>query len=233
MLKYVYRWYNKYIVLGDGIILINYNSSYIRSNVERDFSMVCSDELDKFNTINEVINSLNNYLLIKNPSKNSMEYYVRLIISRISEHMISATLLIGKGFIIDGINLVRSSYEDLWLVQNIFFKENYFEEWLNGQEVRPWRLRQLKELEEIKEENEIIYKALCNISHCSKDSVEHMASIRNSFDAVINDFRLVVVSYYSFSLQILDAMENYYGDNEDFRALNKKLADLNIVMNED
>lgn len=229
---YKYGIINVYFY-SEGIILKNYNSTYIRSNIERDFSMVCNDELDKFNIINEVVNSINNYLLLKNPTKYTMEYYIRLIISRISDHMISATLLISKGFIIDGINLVRSSYEDLWLVQNIFFKENYFEEWLNGQEVRPWRLRQLKELEEIKVENEIIYKALCNISHCSKDSVEHMAYIRNSLEAVVNDFRLVVVSYYSFSLQLLDAVENYYGNNEDFSAMSKKLSDLNIVMNEE
>lgn len=206
-----------------------YNSAYINSNVEKTFSVVCNKELEQFNKIYEIMEEINDYLESKNDELNSLEYYIALINRRITDHMISATLLIGKGFIIDGLNLVRSSYEDLWLVQNMFFKEGYFEEWLNGQEVRPWRLRQLKEIEEIKEENEIIYKALCNISHCSLASVNHMRSINLSINPVVNDYRLVVISYYSFAVQLGEALETYYGKDDRNSKINNTLLNLDIV----
>ena len=206
-----------------------YNSAFINSNVEKTFSVVCNKELAQFNEIYEIMEEINDYLESKNDELNSLEYYIALINRRITDHMISATLLIGKGFIIDGLNLVRSSYEDLWLVQNMFFKEGYFEEWLNGQEVRPWRLRQLKEIEEIKEENEIIYKALCNISHCSLASVDHMRSINLSINPVVNDYRLVVISYYSFAVQLEEALETYYGKDDKNSKINDTLLNLDIV----
>ena len=206
-----------------------YNSAFINSNVEKTFSVVCNKELAQFNEIYEIMEEINDYLESKNDELNSLEYYIALINRRITDHMISATLLIGKGFIIDGLNLVRSSYEDLWLVQNMFFKEGYFEEWLNGQEVRPWRLRQLKEIEEIKEENEIIYKALCNISHCSLASVNHMRSINLSINPVVNDYRLVVISYYSFAVQLAEALETYYGKDDKNSKINNTLLNLDIV----
>lgn len=206
-----------------------YNSAFINSNVEKTFSVVCNKELAQFNEIYEIMEEINDYLESKNDELNSLEYYIALINRRITDHMISATLLIGKGFIIDGLNLVRSSYEDLWLVQNMFFKEGYFEEWLNGQEVRPWRLRQLKEIEEIKEENEIIYKALCNISHCSLASVDHMRSINLSINPVVNDYRLVVISYYSFAVQLGEALETYYGKDDKNSKINDTLLNLDIV----
>ena len=206
-----------------------YNSAFINSNVEKTFSVVCNKELAQFNEIYEIMEEINDYLESKNDELNSLEYYIALINRRITDHMISATLLIGKGFIIDGLNLVRSSYEDLWLVQNMFFKEGYFEEWLNGQEVRPWRLRQLKEIEEIKEENEIIYKALCNISHCSLASVNHMRSINLSINPVVNDYRLVVISYYSFAVQLGEALETYYGKDDRNSKINNTLLNLDIV----
>lgn len=211
----------------------NYNSSYIRSNVEKTFAILCNKELDKFNGINEIVLNIIQFLKDMDTEKDSLEYYLSTIISRISDHMVSATLLIGKGFIIDGINLVRSSYEDLWLVQNIVYRENYFEEWKEGQEVRPWRLRQLKEIEEIKEENEIIYKSLCNISHCSVASVEHMSIIKNSMEAIVNDYRLVLISYYSFAIQIVEALEEYYGSCEEIKKFNEDALNLNIIMFED
>lgn len=206
-----------------------YNSAFINSNVEKTFSVVCNKELRQFNEIYGIMEEINNYLESKNDDLNSLEHYVCLINRRITDHMISATLLIGKGFIIDGLNLVRSSYEDLWLVQNMFFKEGYFQEWLNGQEVRPWRLRQLKEIEEIKQENEIIYKALCNISHCSLASVEHMRSINLSINPVVNDYRLVVISYYSFAVQLGEALETYYGKDDENSRIDDKLLNLDIV----
>lgn len=211
---------------------INYNSGLIRANVEKIFSEVCKNELNQFDSICRIVDKIIKYLLDKSQKEKSLEYYTSRIIGRISDHMISATMLMGKGFIIDGINIVRSSYEDLWLVQNMFFKENYFEEWINGQEVRPWRLRQLKEIEEIKEENEIIYKALCNISHCSVASVEHMELISTSIDALINDYRLVLISYYSFAIQITEALEDYYGKDEKLDEINEELMNLNIVFME-
>ena len=211
---------------------INYNSGLIRANVEKIFSEVCKNELSQFNSICRSVDKIIMYLLNKSQKENSLEFYTSRIIGRISDHMISATMLMGKGFIIDGINIVRSSYEDLWLVQNMFFKENYFEEWLNGQEVRPWRLRQLKEIEEIKEENEIIYKALCNISHCSVASVEHMELISTSIEALINDYRLVLISYYSFAIQIIEALEDYYGTDDELNEINEELMNLNIVFME-
>lgn len=211
---------------------INYNSGLIRANVEKIFSEVCKNELNQFDSICRIVEKIIKYLLDKSQKEKTLEYYTSRIIGRISDHMISATMLMGKGFIIDGINIVRSSYEDLWLVQNMFFKENYFEEWLNGQEVRPWRLRQLKEIEEIKEENEIIYKALCNISHCSVASVEHMELISTSINALINDYRLVLISYYSFAIQITEALEDYYGKDKKLDEINEELMNLNIVFME-
>lgn len=211
---------------------INYNSGLIRANVEKIFSEVCKNELNQFDSICRIVEKIIKYLLDKSQKEKTLEYYTSRIIGRISDHMISATMLMGKGFMIDGINIVRSSYEDLWLVQNMFFKENYFEEWLNGQEVRPWRLRQLKEIEEIKEENEIIYKALCNISHCSVASVEHMELISTSIDALINDYRLVLISYYSFAIQITEALEDYYGKDKKLDEINEELMNLNIVFME-
>jgi len=113
----------------------------------------------------------------------------------------------------------------------MFFKEGYFEEWKNGQEVRPWKLRQLKEIEEIKEENEIIYKALCNISHCSVSSVDHMTEFGNNIETIANDFKLVLMSYYSCCLQIIEAFEEYYGeDEEEIVSINNALLKLNIVL---
>lgn len=206
-----------------------YNSAFINSNVEKAFSVVCNKELSQFNEIYGIMENINSYLESKNDGLTSLEHYVCLINRRITDHMISATLLIGKGFIIDGLNLVRSSYEDLWLVQNMFFKEGYFDEWIKGQEVRPWRLRQLKEIEEIKEENEIIYKALCNISHCSLASVEHMRSINLSINPVVNDYRLVVISYYSFAVQLGEALETYYGKDDENSKINDELLSLDIV----
>lgn len=211
---------------------INYNSGFIRANVEKIFSEVCKNELNQFDSICRSVEKIIKYLSDKIQEEKSLEYYTSRIIGRIAEHMVSATMLIGKGFIIDGINIVRSSYEDLWLVQNIYFKENYFEEWVNGQEVRPWRLRQLKEIEEIKEENEIIYKALCNISHCSVASVEHMELISTSIDALINDYRLVLISYYSFAIQIIEALEDYYGTDDKLNEINEELMNLDIVFME-
>ena len=210
--------------------VFKYSSADIRSNVEKAFSVVCNNELVKFGSLCNIVNRINKFLDYKNEKSTSLEQYAKIIISRISDHMVSATILIGKGFVIDGINIVRSSYEDLWLVQNLFFKENYFQDWIEGQEVRPWRLRQLKEIEEIKEENEIIYKALCNISHCSKSSVEHMLSLNTSMDSLINDFRLLLISYYSFCLQIVEALETYYGEDRILEELNNELLELNIVM---
>lgn len=209
---------------------LNYSSSFIRREIEKNFATVCNNEIEKFNDLCIICEDINQFLKAINDDSNSLEHYVRLINTRIGEHMISATILIGKGFIIDGINLVRSSFEDLWLIQNLFFNEGYFKEWVEGQGVRPWRLRQLKEIEDIKEENEIIYKALCNISHCSVASIEHMTSIKENMNTIINDFRLVVMSYYSYCLQVVEALEEYYGKNEEVNKINNSLLSLNIVM---
>ena len=80
----------------------NYSSSYIRSNVEKTFAILCNNELDKFNEINEIVTRIIGFLRNKTNNRDSLEHYLSIIISRISDHMVSATLLIGKGFIIDG-----------------------------------------------------------------------------------------------------------------------------------
>lgn len=209
----------------------NYNSGYIRSDIEKEFAIVCKDDLIQFNLLCEIVESMNEFLRKNSKNEGSLEHYARLINIRIGDHIASATILIGKGFVVDAINLVRSSYEDLWLIQNMFFKEGYFEEWKNGQEVRPWRLRQLKEIEDIKEENEIIYKALSNISHCSVSSVDHITEFGNKIETIANDFKLLLMSYYSCCLQIIEAFEGYYSDDEEeIVAINNALLKLKIVI---
>lgn len=209
----------------------NYSSAFIKSDIERTFSSYCREDLIQFNYLSEIVERINEFLKSKSKEEGSLEYYVRIINIRISDHITSATILIGKGFIVDSINLVRSSYEDLWLIQNMLFKEGYFEEWKNGQEVRPWRLRQLKEIEEIKEENEIIYKALCNISHCSVSSVDHMSESGDKIETIANDFKLLLMSYYSCCLQIVEALEAYYGEEEEeIQKINNQLLELNVVI---
>jgi hypothetical protein len=210
----------------------NYNSGYIRSDIEKAFTEVCKDDLLQFNLLCEIVERMNEFLRINSMGEGSLEHYVRLINIRIGDHITSATILMGKGFVVDAINLVRSSYEDLWLIQNMFFNEGYFEEWKSGKEVRPWRLRQLKEIEDIKEENEIIYKALCNIAHCSVSSVDHMSEFGNKIEVIANDFKLLLMTYYSCCLQIIEAFEEYYGtDDEEILSINNALLGLDIVMN--
>lgn len=208
-----------------------YDSSYINNDIEKSFAIVCKKELVQFNFLCEIVERMNEFLKNKSQDDGSLEYYVRIINIRISDHITSATILMGKGFIVDAINLVRSSYEDLWLIQNMFFNEGYFEQWKNGQEVRPWRLRQLKEIEDIKEENEIIYKALCNISHCSVSSVDHMTEFGNKIETIANDFKLLLMSYYSCCLQIIEAFEEYYGEGvEEIVSINNSLISLDIII---
>lgn len=209
---------------------LNYSSGFIRNQVEVEFSKICNNELEKFNELCLICDDINVFLDSFNNGDRSLEHYIKLINTRICQHMVSATILIGKGFVIDGINLVRSSFEDQWLIQNMYFKEGYFNEWLEGQGVRPWRLRQLKEIEDIKEENEIIYKALCNISHCSVTSIEHMTSIDGGMDTIINDFRLVLISFYSYLVQMIEGFEDYYKASEYIDKINNKLLSLNIIM---
>ena len=111
----------------------------------------------------------------------------------------------------------------------IFLKENYFEEWRDGLGVRPWKLRQLKDLEEIYEENEMIYKALSNISHCSVASISHMVSAKDGMESIQKDYNLLIVSFYSSILQVVDGMISRYGEKEELVKINDELFELDIV----
>ena len=210
--------------------IFKYNSSFIRSETEQKFTNISKEELKSFNIISEIMEDINNFIRNLNKDKNSIEYYIAVINSRLCDHFLSATILIAKGFVIDGINLVRSSYEDLWLIQNIILKDGYFKEWIDGQGVRPWKLRKLKDIEEIQAENEIIYKALCNISHCSHTSVLHMIESNENMKCAVNDFKLLLMSYYSCALQIIEALEIKYGNQKEISYINDKLMNLNIII---
>ena len=206
-----------------------YSSSRICQDVENKFAFVCKEQLDKFNVLCDYVKKINMYLDEYSKEDGSLEYYAKLVFERIKDHMLAATILIGKGFLIDGINIVRSSFEDLWLIQNIFLKENYFEEWRDGLGVRPWKLRQLKDLEEIYEENEMIYKALSNISHCSVASISHMVSAKDGMESIQKDYNLLIVSFYSSILQVVDGMISRYGEKEELVKINDELFELDIV----
>lgn len=202
---------------------IEYNSHSLRQEFEEQFKAVCSKELKIFYKLIEVTGKINSFLSkISNNDVGSKEYYSRIINARIRDHMTSATLLIGKGYLVDGITLVRSSLEDLWLIQNIYYDKGYFEEWKSGADVSPAKLRSLKQISDRKQDNKKVYSALCDISHCNIRSLEHMStfhpSIKNSntegIISIAKDFDLVILSFYGCYLQLLELFEDVYEKND-------------------
>ena len=159
---------------------IDYETSSLREEVEKQFKIVCKKELVELQKLIEISASVNSYLADIEESNNSMEYYTRLINARIRDRFVAATLLIGKGFTVDGITLIRSALEDLWIIQNLYYKDDFMSEWENGKKVYPFELRNLKEIEDRKDINDTVYASLCDISHCRINSLDHMVRFHPS-----------------------------------------------------
>ncbi|WLF70964.1 hypothetical protein Q6375_08290 [Clostridium septicum] len=216
---------------------IEYNSGSLRQEFEEQFKEVCSNELNIFYKLIEITGKVNCFLSkISNNDIDSKEYYSRIINARIRDHMTCATLLIGKGFLVDGITLVRSSLEDLWLIQNIYYDNSCFKKWKNGADISPSKLRSLKQISDRKKDNKNIYSALCDISHCNIRSLEHMSmlhpSIKNSNSEgiirIAKDFDLVIVAFYGCYLQLLELFEDIYENNHILVQIKEELS--NIVI---
>jgi hypothetical protein len=216
---------------------IEYNSGSLRQEFEEQFKDICRDELNIFYKLIEITGKVNCFLSkISNNNVGSKEYYSRIINARIRDHMTCATILIGKGYLVDGITLVRSSLEDLWLIQNIHYDNGYFEKWKDGADVYPSRLRSLKQISDRKADNENIYSALCDISHCNIRSLEHMStlhpSIKNSSSEgiirIAKDFDLVILSFYGCYLQLLELFEDLYEKDDILVQIREELK--NIVV---
>lgn len=209
---------------------LKYESGSIRLEIESKFSEMCKEDLKEFSKLIEITGMVNSFLADINNENDSLEYYTRLINARIRDHMISATILIGKGYTVDGITLVRSSLEDLWVIQNMYFKEGYLTYWKDGGEIKPGKLRNLKMIKDRKEDNENIYKELCNISHCNIKSIEHMARMHPSIKdggvegiaRVVKDFHLLLVALYACYFQIVEVLENKYGKPNKLKPLKEK-----------
>ncbi|MGL5085041.1 MAG: hypothetical protein ACRC68_04890 [Clostridium sp.] len=216
---------------------IEYDSGSLRQEFEEDFKKVCSNELNIFYSLIEITAKVNCFLSnISNNNVGSKEYYSRIINARIRDHMTCATLIIGKGYLVDGITLVRSSLEDLWLIQNIYYDNYCFKKWKGGADVSPSKLRSLKQISDRKVENKNIYSALCDISHCNIKSLEHMATLHPSIKnfnsegiiQIAKDFDLVIMAFYGCYLQLLELFEERYDKNPILVEIKKDLD--NIVI---
>lgn len=215
---------------------LRYESGSIREDIESKFSDICEEDLKEFAKLIEITGMVNSFLADLNNRNDSLEYYTRLINARIRDHMISATILIGKGYTVDGVTLVRSSLEDLWVVQNMYFKNGYLTYWKNGGEIYPSELRNLEQIKDRKEDNKNIYKELCNISHCNVRSIEHMArmhpSIKNGggegIMRVVKDFHLLLIAFYICYFQIVEVFEKKYENQNKVKEIKERLIELEI-----
>lgn len=215
---------------------IKYENGSIRQDIELKFADICKNDLDKLMKLIELTARVNSFLADIDDSNESLEYYVRLINARIRDHMISGTILIGKGYTVDGITLIRSSLEDLWLIQNMYFKEGYFESWKKGADIKPRELRGLEEIKDRKKENKNIYKLLCNVSHCNIASIEHMARMHPSIKdggsegigRVVKDFNLLLIAFYGCYMQIIETFEKKYSNSSKIEEMKNILLQLEI-----
>lgn len=216
---------------------LEYDSGSLRQEFEEEFKKLCDNELNIFYKLIDVTGKVNLFLAdVSNNDIGSKEYYTRIINARIRDHMVCATLLIGKGFIVDGITLIRSTLEDLWLIQNIYYNTNYFERWKKGGDVKPAELRGLKQISDRKKENKELYNILCNISHCNIKSLEHMSIFHPSINnidsegviSIVKEFELMILSFYGCYLQLLELFENIYSDNDTLLLIRENLENINI-----
>jgi hypothetical protein len=211
-----------------------YSSKSLRSEVEEEFKELCHKELEDFYKLIKITGEINSFLIEINNNIDSKEYYARIINARIRDHMICATLLIGKGYLVDGITLVRSSLEDLWVIQNIYYSKEYFEKWKKGGKVEPSKLRGIPELKDRKKDNENIYYNLCNISHCNIRSLEYMSSFHPSIvnensEGILNvvkNFQILLFSFYGNYLQLIELFEVIYDKSSKADNLNSIKQDL-------
>lgn len=195
-----------------------YETGSIRADIEEKFVAECQNDLNEFMKLFQLTAEVNKLLASIDDSNDSIEYYTRLINFRIRDHMQCATMLMAKGYTVDAITLVRSALEDLWIIQNMYYKEGYLEYWKNGGYVSPSELRQLPKIQDRLDDNKNIYKGLCEISHCKVDSLEHMARMHPSIKGggsegitrLVKDYNLVILSFYNCYFQILEVLEDNY-----------------------
>lgn len=203
---------------------IKYDTN-IRMDYEDNFKELCNKEFDIFKKYIALAYELDFVLAdCCKQSNEDKELYTRFINLRSIDQFMSSNLLYSKGFVVDAITLVRSALEDLWIIQNFWYTDTYFNSWKNGCEIKPSELRNCSAIDnESKELYKNIYKDLCNISHCRINSIAIMSKthIRVKQEKVYKDFQfkkdyiVLVSSFYIYLLGVIDA-------------INKKLTNTNI-----
>ncbi|MEE3956102.1 hypothetical protein [Peribacillus frigoritolerans] len=205
-------------------------SPIFREDTLGDFKDICKDNYKDFLKLFFLSKDINDYLESKRKEgdNSSKEYFTRLFNIRIRDHFSSSFILISQGFIVDAISLTRSSLEDLLVIINFYINKKFFNQWYENKEefkVVVGNLRQNVKNSSIfeKEDGEFfdnVYGALSNIVHPKLNSVRLMSTYHPSFnnlDAInLKKYTdLIILSYYTYEIQICNFLENIYPDDKE------------------
>lgn len=201
-------------------------STDIRKDVEEKFKINSNEDLKIFTKLLALSYEIDSILKDKFDSKSkevSKEYYTALINIRTIDHFNSATLLFNKGYTIDAITLVRSALEDLWIIENFWLNDSYFQKWVNGCEIKPGELRNYSKIDEkTRTLYNNIYKALCDISHCRIHSIHQLAKFHpmikikedKKYFNLSKDYKLVISSFYIYLIRLVKVISDYIEDKK-------------------
>ncbi|MDP4145496.1 MAG: hypothetical protein Q8936_13590 [Bacillota bacterium] len=214
---------------------IRYDTYSIRQDLEQKFQAACRKELEYFMKFHALAYEIDSLLAENNGDEvESREYFTRLVNLRAIDHFISANMLYGKGYIVDAITLLRSSIEDLWIIQNFWFTEDYLKEWKSGCEIKPRKLRNAAGIgQESKDMYKKIYEHLCNISHCRIDGIREMTKTHPKIsrneqekeDELFRGYFVVIGAYSVYLIGVISAI-SFKLSNEKLNIIKKEIMKL-------
>ena len=128
--------------------------------------------------------------------------------------------------------------EDLFIILNFYLDSKYFQRWYENKddfEIKPGKLRNNNKIHKDDREfyNEV-YKALCNIVHPRKNSIEHMIRFHpivlnkgmEGISRIKKDIKLINLSFYTYINQVSKLLKTVYKDVEDITFLDSFINDL-------
>lgn len=221
-------------------------SPILREDTLKVFRENCKENYNDFLKLFLQTKEIDAYLRSKTKEGDysSKEYFTRLLNIRIRDHFSSSLILISQGFIVDAISLTRSSLEDLLVIINFYINKKFFNRWYENKEefkIKVGNLRgNVRNSPIFKREDgdffDNVYAALSNIVHPNLKSIRLMSTYHptltnlNEINYLKKYSDLIILSFYTYEVQICTFLENLYPKDKEKLALIKKMLknELNI-----